>query len=125
MTFLKKVREDWTPVEFPAVQVGEVVDFPGPYEALVRSGTALLVDKDGNELELPGQIFECPVCFGKVSGLKEFTEHVSQHMPKVQSTTEESSKKEITEEKKTADIRAKRLAALEKARAARLANLKK
>ena len=64
MAFLKKVKEEWKPKEFPDVQVGEIIDFPGPYEILVRNGSAILVDKDGNEMELPGQTFECPVCFG-------------------------------------------------------------
>ena len=126
MAFLKKVKEEWQPKEFPNAHVGEIIDFPGPYEALIRNGSAILVDKDGNELELPGQTFECPVCFNKVEGLSGFTQHVSGHMPKpkekivVEEKTEEKPKI-VTEAEETrqAEIRAKRLAALEKARAAR------
>ena len=117
MAFLKKVKEEWQPKEFPSVQIGEIVDFPGPYEALVRNGSAILVDKDGNEMELPGQTFECPVCFGKIEGLSLFTEHVSGHIspPKKEEV-------KIKPENKADEIRAKRLAALEKARATQAAN---
>src|SRR3990167_4411092 len=130
MTYLKKVDVNWVPREFPNIQVGEIVDFPGPFEKLVREGQALIVDKDGNEQELPGQVFECPVCFEKIQGLKDFTEHVSGHMPKpkeekavVEKETEEKTTTDT--EAKEADIRAKRLANLAKGRATRLANLKK
>lgn len=124
MTFLKKINDRWNPQEKPGLQVGEVVDFPGPCETLVRGGMALLVDKDGNEVELPGQTFECPVCFRKIEGLKSFIDHVSGHMPKPKIKTEET-KTDVAAEEKKKDIRAKRLAALEKARAARIAKLKK
>lgn len=127
MAFLKKVKEEWKPKEFPDVQIGEIIDFPGPYEILIRNGSAILVDKDGNEMELPGQTFECPVCFGKIEGLSLFTEHVSGHMPTPKEKTDVEEKIDIsltateaTAKKKEAY--AKRLANLEKARVARAAN---
>ena len=116
MPLLKKIDDSWTPKEFPNVQVGDTIQFDAPFEALVRGGQAIIVDKDGNELELPGQMFECPVCFEKIEGLRSFTEHVSGHMPKPKTEPVDTKKDEI---------RAKRLAALEKARAARKANLEK
>ena len=94
MAFLKKVNENWSPKENPNVEVGDIVDFPGPIESLVRSGMAILVDKDGNEIELPVQVFQCPVCFEEVVGLRGFIDHVSTHKPKpkVDPKTQESSK---------------------------------
>ena len=83
MALLKKVHSDWAPQEKPNLQVGEVFDFPGPFEALVRQGMAVLVDEAGNEMELPGQLFECPVCFEKIGGLKAFNDHVAAHTPSV------------------------------------------
>ena len=128
MPLLKKLSPNWTPIEFPNVKVGDVIQFDAPYEELVRGGMAMIVDKDGNELELPGQMFECPVCFEKIQGLQNFTDHVSGHMPKAKPVAKEPVKKDIPVENignRADEIRAKRLAALEKARAARLANLKK
>ncbi len=130
MAILKKVNENWQPVEHPGLQVGETVDFAGPNEALVRGGMAILVDKKGNEIELPGQEFECPVCFKLVEGLQDFIEHVSKHMPKPEETVvkekvEDSSLTATEAAKKAEEIRAKRLASLEKARATRAANKKK
>jgi len=124
MAFLKKINESWQPLEKPGLAVGEIIDFPASYEALVRGGMAILVDKDGNELELPGQMFDCPVCFKKIEGLKGFTDHVSKHLPKPKEektvTEVKTEGKAVTAtEAKENDIRAKRLAALEKAREAR------
>jgi len=113
MTFLKKVNENWQPIEKPGLKVGEIFDFPGPYEALIRQGVAVLVDKGGNEIELPGQVFECPVCFEKVEGLQGFTDHVSKHLKS--KTVEKISEEKV--EEKADSARAKRLANLEKARA--------
>jgi hypothetical protein len=120
MAFLKKVNPDWQPQEKPGLQVNEVIDFSGPYEVLVRTGMAVLVDSEGNEIELPGQIFECPVCFVKIEGLRAFIDHVSTHAPKPKPVAPEEKKKTKKE-----IIRAKRLAALEKARAARKEKLAK
>jgi len=131
MALLKKVHPEWMPQEKQDLQVGEVLDFPGPYEALVRQGVAVLVDGKGNEVELPGQLFECPICFEKVEGLTNFINHVSTHQPKPAEKTEESKEVKVEaevvgedsekEEAPKDDARAKRLAALEKARAARKA----
>jgi hypothetical protein len=123
MPLLKKISDDWTPKEFPDVHVGDTIQFDAPYEQLVRTGKAIIVDKDGNELELPGQLFECPVCFVKVEGLKNFTEHVSSHMPKPTVVKTEEKTDKVEKPKVSDDIIAKRLANLAKAREARKLNL--
>jgi len=123
MTFLKKVNENWNPVEFSGMSVGDINDFPGPYENLVRSGMAVLVDKDGNEIELPGQVFECPICFGSSQGLTAFVEHVSTHKPKIKEETVVEEKTEGKSKTVSEALYNKRLAALEKARAARKAKV--
>jgi hypothetical protein len=122
MPLLKKISDDWTPKEFPNVHVGDVIQFDAPFEKLVRTGKAIIVDKDGNELELPGQKFECPVCFTKVEGLGNFTEHVSGHMPKT-TTPKVEEKAEEVKTPTANDAVAKRLANLAKAREARKLNL--
>ena len=47
MTLVKKVSDSWSPSENLNLKVGEVVDVTNP-EVLVKSGRAVLVDKDGN-----------------------------------------------------------------------------
>jgi hypothetical protein len=50
MTWVKKLNPEWQPQEFPTVQVGEVVNFPGPIDKLVADGIVMLCDEDGNEV---------------------------------------------------------------------------
>ena len=124
MALVKKVNPNWQPIESPGLQVGETIE-KTDYLKLVQEGNVVLVDDSGNELELPGQEFNCPVCFQKIAGLLDFTTHVSSHL-KAKNTT--VAKKtggkdvEMTEEEKQrkAEIRAKRLLALEKARKVRM-----
>jgi hypothetical protein len=141
MAWLKKVNPDWMPSEKRNLQVGEVFEFNGPYESLIKGGMAILVDAEGNEQELPGQKFTCPICFSEIEGLLGFTEHVTSHRPapKKEEPKKEEPKPEVEPEPTTAvvetveesstvteavskedDIRAKRLAALQKAREARM-----
>lgn len=146
MAWLKKVNPDWMPSEKRNLQVGEVFEFNGPYESLIKGGMAILVDAEGNEQELPGQKFTCPICFSEIEGLLGFTEHVTSHRPtkkeepKKEEPKLEEPKPEVKTEPTTAvaeatggesstateaiskedDIRAKRLASLQKAREARM-----
>lgn len=136
MAYLKKVHPEWSPAEKRDIQVGEVMEFNGPYVELVKGGMAILVDGSGNELELPGQKLTCPICFNEIEGLYNFVDHVSGHgkkskvavspveveeaptvTPEVKTLTE--SVNEELEKQKAEDLKAKRMAALEKARAAR------
>ena len=143
MPLLKKTREEWQPSENPRLQVGETIMWGDNYQQLVRGGDAVLVDDKGNELEIPGQKFDCPICFSNIEGVMGLVKHISTHLKKNQQAMEdmtmaqnvalrlsqesinysddeakkEQDKKDL--EKKLADTRAKRLAVLEKARAAR------
>ena len=123
MALLKKVSDSWQPAEKPDLQIGGIVELTN-YESLVKSGLAVLVDEKGNEMELPGQEFNCPVCFLKISGLLDFTNHVSKHLKSKTTSVPERIEEETSlatepEDKRKAEIRAKRLLALEKARQAR------
>lgn len=145
MPLLKKIHDSWQPAEKRDLQLGEVIDFPGDVEVLVKSGMAMIVDEAGNELELPNQKFTCPICFNDATGLMGFVEHVTGHSPKPKKSTIEGTEpmpeaETVTREEVVAQIpnergsaepengltkeellKAKRLAALEKARAARKA----
>ena len=50
MTWVKKINSDWQPQEFPEAQVGDVVDFPGPIDSLVKEGIVMPCDEKGNEI---------------------------------------------------------------------------
>src|SRR5258708_9741112 len=50
MAIVKKVNPDWYPSEKRDLQVGEVFEFPGNVEQLVKEGTVTLVDENGNEV---------------------------------------------------------------------------
>lgn len=117
MALLKKLRDDWVPSENKSLQVGEVFDFPGPFIDLVKNGSALLVDEQGNELPLPGTIFTCAICFAESNTLETYTAHVLGHAaPK---TTVEPITAPTPEVKaEVDDIKAKRLANIAKAQAA-------
>lgn len=140
MAWLKKIDPSWVPAEKRDLQVGEIWEFNGPFEALVKGKMAILVDAEGNEQELPGQKFTCPICFADVEGLLGFTEHVATHKPTPKAKVESKPEPAKVEEKPVAPVvevkagetpaeakpaqdeaRAKRLAALEKARQARMA----
>ena len=140
MPLLKKINPSWNPSENPGLAVGEIIDFPADPEALVRGRMAVMVDQLGNEVELPGIKFKCPVCFTEVEGLSGLINHITIHLPKntapaVVSTVnepapvepapeavalKESVEKEL-EKQKAEDIKARRLAGLVKAREARKA----
>jgi len=144
---LKKVADDWYPSENPYLKIGEVVEI-SDYTKLVKTQKAVLVDEMGNEIPLPGEEYQCGVCFKKISGsLLNYTNHVlTAHAPTkkeevasevpapvAQATLDEIPKPsmsvvpEVTIPTQTpADIlKAKRLAALEKARAVRQTLLNK
>lgn len=97
MVWLKKVNPNWTPSENRTLQVGEIIEFNAPFEQLVKEGTAILVDENGSELELPGQEFVCPICFEKTEGVQEFLAHVTDHAAKQQDSLRSQIKE--TEEK--------------------------
>jgi len=150
MALLKKTNNDWQPSERPNLKVGETLEVTD-YINLVKTGMAVLVDISGNELELPGQKFTCPICFNVFEGVMKLTEHLSTHLKKNQENLEEKTLKQnvaekiakeyinepkiqdlpleavdtpIAEETKKEEIKAKRLAALAKARAARKTKIK-
>lgn len=138
MALLKKVNPAWEPSENKGLKVGETIEVTN-YRRLVEGGMAVLVDALGNEIEMPGQVYNCPVCFRVIAGLISLVEHVqSSHLPqkaeqpKVEKTIEgtpvvteaEALKSAVDaelEKQKSEDLRAKRLAALQKAREARKA----
>ena len=142
MALLKKIKADWLPSEKPDLAIGEVLEVTD-YRRLVQSGTAILVDENGNELPLPGVRFNCPICFTETSSLTEFVNHVDSHKKPitesvVKTVAEAENTRGSAEPNKVApveesvpsvpkpilsDIRAKRLANLEKARAIRKMNL--
>ena len=141
MPLVKKINDSWQPAENPNLKIGEVVELTN-VEALVKNGLAVLVDESGNELELPGQFFNCPICFTKTEGASGLMEHLSVHLKNNKKVMEDQIKtletvvetipetvveevkeeittpevKELTPEEKLKQTRA---AALEKARAAR------
>ena len=78
MALVKKVNPEWSPSENPDLKVGETLDVTD-YRTLVITGSAVLVDEDGNEKPLPGQVFSCPVCFYKTDTIDGFTSHVDSH----------------------------------------------
>lgn len=136
MALVKKINSEWKPVEHPNLQVGDVIEKTN-YERLVMEGNAVLVDENGNELPLPGKTFTCPICFTNVNTMNAFVSHIDSHKKPaapvaetpvvdngdgtVSPVTETVTASAVDEAQKMADTRAKRLAALEKARAARAA----
>lgn len=88
MALLKKTNDAWQPSEKPDLQIGEVLEMTD-YESLVKQGMAVLVDPQGNELELPGQVFKCPICFTSLEGVMELTMHIGSHLKKNQEAMEE------------------------------------
>ena len=139
MALLKKINPAWAPSENPGLTVGGTVDITD-YTALVKSGAAVLVDESGRELPLPGQVYECPICFKKSDEIEKFTAHVATHqigkapeapvaesvapVAEVETSVEEAS---VAEELKPSidNIRARRIENLKKAREARMAKAKK
>lgn len=129
MPLLKKINDSWQPAENRGLQLGEVIDFPGDVEVLVKTGMAMIVDEAGNEMELPNQRFTCPICFNDAIGLMGFVDHVTGHSPKTKKIVTEEPKVEVpvevpSAEKSWKDLtpeeqKARRIANLEKARAAR------
>ena len=84
MATVKKIDPSWRPSENKDLKVGETIEITD-YTRLVRSGAAILVDESGNELPLPGQVFNCPICYKGTSTLSDFVLHVDTHK-KVDST---------------------------------------
>lgn len=78
MALLKKMNSEWMPSEKRDLKVGEVLEVTD-YVTLVRTGAAILVDEQGNELSLPDQVFTCPVCFKESRALPAFVAHVNIH----------------------------------------------
>lgn len=81
MALLKKTNDSWQPSEKPDLKIGESIEVTN-FENLVKTGMGVLVDESGNEIELPGQEFKCPICFTNTQGIVQFTEHVSTHLNK-------------------------------------------
>lgn len=48
--YVKKLKPSWEPQEHPGILVGDIVDFPGNVEKLVRDGDVALCDEYGNEV---------------------------------------------------------------------------
>jgi len=48
--WVKKINPDWAPQEHPGILVGDVVDFPGNIEKLLKEGNIILSDEQGNEV---------------------------------------------------------------------------
>lgn len=92
MTLVKKINPLWEPSENRGLKVGETIDVTA-YETLVREGNAILVDGSGNELEMPGQLFTCPICFKDSDGLNAFYDHIATHLKKNKIAMEETLKK--------------------------------
>lgn len=78
MALIKKVDPTWSPAENRGLKVGETLEITD-YVTLVRTGAAILVDEQGNELPLPGQVFSCPVCYKGSGTLVAFVAHVNTH----------------------------------------------
>lgn len=92
MTLVKKINDLWQPSEKPNLKMGETIEVTA-YETLVKEGNAILVDEAGNELEMPGQFFTCPICFTQSDGLTAFHNHIATHLKKNKETMEEAIKK--------------------------------
>jgi len=103
MALLKKINDSWAPSEKPNLRIGEIVDVTD-YSGLVKNGMAVLVDKDGNELELPGQKFTCPICFLVFDGVMALTAHLTTHLKKNQENLEQKILKEEVAQKIATEI---------------------
>lgn len=130
MAKLKKTHQDWKPSENPDLKIGDIVEITD-YERLVRTQMAVLVDDSGNEIPLPGESYQCGVCFKKISGsLLNYTEHViTFHSPKEIEVKPEPitiTKTVVTnhvDQAKIDELRARRIEILAKARAKRAENV--
>lgn len=78
MATVKKVDPEWSPSENRNLKVGEVIEMTD-YVTLVRTGAAILVDEEGNEIPLPGQVFTCPICFKGSGTVATYIDHVDSH----------------------------------------------
>jgi hypothetical protein len=148
MSLLKKIDPEWCPSENKHLKVGEVISWGDNFAELVKRGCAVLVDDKGNELELPGQKFDCPICFTTIEGVMGLVNHLSTHLKKNQQVMEQItvaqnaarklalSPEEISDidkkvaekteaDKRMEEIKVQRLKSLETARAAREAKVKK
>ena len=137
MSLVKKINPSWYPSENRSLKVGETIEITD-YNSLVRNGVAVLVDENGVEQPLPGLKFPCPVCFKETTSLAEFTAHVGVNhqvgtktpeptavLPHVEAATTVGGVVEEETEGKVATAaeitKARRVAALAKARAAKQA----
>ena len=122
MALLKKVNSNWYPKEKEGevFEIGDTIDITD-YRKLVESGNAVLVDEEGNELPLPGTTYTCPVCARKTTDIGSFIAHANSHQkaPTAKVSTAQEAPAIVVAD----DIKAKRLAALEKARQVRLDKL--
>jgi len=124
---VKKVNPNWSPIEQPEIKVGEIRDVTDPKQ-LILNGDVVAIDNNGVEIS-PYELYGVIV----INEQKEFEEWLKikkatsmrDQLEKEKETLEAQialSKKEISKPLADEDIRAKRLAALEKARAVRAAN---
>ena len=103
MALLKKTNDLWQPSEKPNIRVGETLEVTD-YAGLVKTGMAVLVDESGNELELPGQLFTCPICFEVMDGVMKLTQHLSTHLKKNKQVLEEKAVSQAVAEKIATEI---------------------
>lgn len=132
---VKKINPEWTPSENKDLKVGETIDVSNP-ETLIKSGTVVAVDANGIEIsayELYGIVtdldrkgFEEYLEWKKLQDQKRINERFVQEAQELRKQILEQPAEEkkveevaVTEESKKDDTKAKRIAALEKARAAR------
>lgn len=97
MARLRKVKPEWNPQEHPGIAVGEIIEFVGPHEQLVREGSAQLVDEAGNTLPLPGTVFNCPMpgCLYHTESTIMYTDHVIEaHKPATKAEVKVEAKEE-------------------------------
>ena len=62
MTIVKKLKEEWNPVEHPHLKVGDVVAFAGETDLLVREGNIMLVEEEIKKLESKFYDKKCKDC---------------------------------------------------------------
>ena len=80
MPLVKKINPNWVPSENKGLQVGDIIDMPNS-QALVDSGMAVYVDKDGNELKRIGKS-PCPICTFSTDDPYALADHILNKHPR-------------------------------------------
>ena len=102
-----KIVQDYYTVE--GWRVGDVVEITNPTQ-LLKEGKVVLLNDKGEEVPPPGVVLQCPICPVIEKDAVSLAHHILAHAEK---------KEKIVLSDRKADIRKRRLEALEKARAAR------